>query len=151
MSSLMGISERIQADLRAAMIAKEVEKRDTLRLVMADLKNKCIELGRELEDEEAVAVVAKAKKSRLDSLSQFEDAGREDLAAIERAELEVIAVYLPEEMGEDELRELVTAAVAEVGATEKKEMGAVMKALMPKVRGRADGKAVQRIVMELLN
>ena len=116
-----------------------------------DLKNKQIELGRDLEDPEALAVITKAKKSRQDSLEQFTEAGREDLVAIERAELEIIAAYLPEEMGEDELREIITAVVAEVGATEAKEMGAVMKALMPKVKGRADGKAVQRIVMELLN
>ncbi len=119
--------------------------------IQADLKNKQIELGRDLEDPEALAVITKAKKSRQDSLEQFTEAGREDLVAIERAELEIIAAYLPEEMGEDELREIITAVVAEVGATEAKEMGAVMKALMPKVKGRADGKAVQRIVMELLN
>ena len=115
------------------------------------LKNKRIEMGRDLEDDDTLSDITKPKKSRQDSLEQYTDAGREDLAAIERAELEIIAVYLPEEMGEDELRELVTAAVAEVGATEPKDMGAVMKAWMPKVKGRADGKAVQRIVMELLN
>ena len=147
----MTLVEDFQADLKAAMIAKENAKRDTLRLVVADLKNKRIELGRDLEEAEALAVVAKAKKSRLDSLEQYTAAGREDLAAIERAELEIIAVYLPEEMGEDELREIVRAVVEEVGATEPKDMGAVMKALMPKVKGRADGKAVQRIVVELLS
>jgi len=147
----MTLVEDFQADLKAAMIAKENAKRDTLRLVVADFKNKRIELGRDLEEAEALAVVAKAKKSRLDSLEQYTAAGREDLAAIERAELEIIAVYLPEEMGEDELREIVRAVVEEVGATEPKDMGAVMKALMPKVKGRADGKAVQRIVVELLS
>lgn len=147
----MTLVEDFQADLKAAMIAKENTKRDTLRLVVADFKNKRIELGRDLEEPEALAVVAKAKKSRLDSLEQYTAAGREDLAAIERAELEIIAVYLPEEMGEDELREIVRAVVEEVGATEPKDMGTVMKALMPKVKGRADGKAVQRIVVELLS
>ena len=147
----MTLVEDFQADLKAAMIAKENAKRDTLRLVVADFKNKRIELGRDLEEAEALAVVAKAKKSRLDSLEQYTAAGREDLAAIERAELEIIAVYLPEEMGEDELREIVRAVVEEVGATEPKDMGAVMKALMPTVKGRADGKAVQRIVVELLS
>ena len=147
----MAFIDDIQADLKAAMVARDDAKRDTLRLVMADLKNRRIELGRDLEDPDALAVITKAKKSRQDSLEQFTKAGREDLAAIERAELEIISVYLPEEMGEDELREIVKAVVAEVGATEAKEMGAVMKALMPKVKGRADGKAVQRIVMELLN
>ncbi len=147
----MALTDDIQADLKAAMVARDDAKRDTLRLVMADLKNKQIELGRDLEDPEVLAVITKAKKSRQDSLEQFTEAGREDLVAIERAELEIIAAYLPEEMGEDELREIITAVVAEVGATEAKEMGAVMKALMPKVKGRADGKAVQRIVMELLN
>ena len=147
----MALTDDIQADLKAAMVARDDAKRDTLRLVMADLKNKRIELGRDLEDPEALAVITKAKKSRQDSLEQFTEAGREDRVAIERAELEIIAAYLPEEMGEDELREIITAVVAEVGATEAKEMGAVMKALMPKVKGRADGKAVQRIVMELLN
>jgi len=147
----MALMDDIQADLKAAMTARENFKRDTLRLIMSDLKNKQIELGRDLKDEDALSVITKAKKSRQDSLEQYVDAGREDLAAIERAELEIIAIYLPEEMGEDELREIVTAVVAEVGATEPKDMGAVMKALMPKVKGRADGKAVQRIVMELLS
>ena len=147
----MALIDDIQADLKAAMAAREDSKRDTLRLVVSDLKNKQIELGRELEDEDTLAVITKAKKSRQDSLAQYTEAGREDLAAIERAELEVISVYLPEEMGEDELRELVTAAVEESGAKEPKDMGAVMKLLMPKVKGRADGKAVQRIVMESLN
>ena len=104
-----------------------------------------------VEDSEALAVITKAKKSRQDSLEQYTGAGREDLAAIERAEIEIVSAYLPEEMSEDELRELVTAAVAEVGAAEPKDMGGVMKVLMPRVKGRADGKAVQRIVMELLN
>ena len=147
----MALIDDIQSDLKAAMAAREDSKRDTLRLVMADLKNKQIELGRELKDEDTLAVITKAKKSRQDSLNQYTEAGREDLAAIERAELEIISAYLPEEMGEDELRALVTAAVAEVGAKEPKDMGAVMKALMPKVKGRADGKAVQRIVMESLS
>ena len=147
----MALIDDIQSDLKAAMAAREDSKRDTLRLVMADLKNKQIELGRELKDEDTLAVITKAKKSRQDSLNQYMEAGREDLAAIERAELEIISAYLPEEMGEDELRALVVAAVAEVGAKEPKDMGAVMKALMPKVKGRADGKAVQRIVMESLS
>jgi hypothetical protein len=147
----MGIIQQLEGDLKAAMVARENERRDTLRLVLSDMKNKKIELGRELEEPEAVAVLAKAKKSRQDSLAQYTEAGREDLAAVESAEIAVIAVYLPEEMGEEELRGIVTAVVAEVGASSRKEMGAVMAALMPKVKGRADGKAVQRIVMELLS
>ena len=145
----MGIIQQLEGDLKAAMVARENERRDTLRLVLSDMKNKKVELGRELEEPEAVAVLAKAKKSRQDSLAQYTEAGREDLAAVESAEIAVIAVYLPEEMGEEELRGIVTAVVAEVGASSRKEMGAVMAALMPKVKGRADGKAVQRIVMEL--
>jgi len=147
----MALIDDIQVELRAAMTAREDTKRDTLRLIMAELKNRQIELGRDLEDEDALAVIMKAKKSRQDSIEQYTDAGREDLAAIERAELEIISAYLPEEMGEDELRGIVAAVVSEVGATEPKDMGAVMKALMPKVKGRVDGKVVQRIVMELLN
>ena len=131
----MGIIQQLEGDLKAAMVAKENDRRDTLRLVLADMKNKKIELGRELEEEEAVAVLAKAKKSRQDSLSQYSEAGRDDLAAVEKAEIAVIAVYLPEEMGEDELREIVTAVVAEVGASSPKEMGAVMGAVMSAVMG----------------
>ena len=147
----MATVEQLGTDMKAAMVAKDGVKRDTLRLVLADMKNKQIELGRELEGAEVLAVLTKAKKSRQDSLEQYTNAGREDLAAVERAEIEVVSAYLPEEMGEDELREIVTAVVAEVGASSPKDMGAVMKALMPKVKGRADGKAVQRIVAELLN
>ena len=147
----MGIIQQLESDLKVAMVAREKERRDTLRLVLSDMKNKKIELGRELEEPEAVAVLAKAKKSRQDSLAQYTDAGRDDLAAVESAEIAIIAAYLPEEMSEEELREIVTAVVTEVGASSPKEMGAVMAALMPKVKGRADGKAVQRIVMELLS
>ena len=147
----MGVIQQLEGDLKGAMVAKENDKRDTLRLVLSDMKNKKIELGRELEEEEAVAVLAKAKKSRQDSLTQYNEAGRDDLAAIESAEIAVIAGYLPEEMSEDELREIVTAVIAEVGASSPKDMGALMGALMPKVKGRADGKAVQRIVMEQLS
>ena len=143
----MTLFEKIQADLKAAMSSREEAKRDTLRLVVSDLKNKQIELGRELEDSETLAVITKAKKSRQDSIEQFTGAGREDLVAIERAELEIISVYLPEEMGEDELRELVTAAVAEAEATEAKDMGAVMKAHKADV----DPTMVRNLVQELLN
>jgi uncharacterized protein YqeY len=146
----MTLTERLQADLVAAMRSGDTTSKETLRMTIAAIKNRRIELGRELEDAEAVAVVQKAVKSRLDSASQFDDAGRDELAAKERAEIVVLEAYLPAQLSEDDVRGIVGGLVEELGAAGKGDIGKVMKAVMARHRGEVDGKLVQQIAAELL-
>jgi uncharacterized protein YqeY len=146
----MTLGERIQADLKEAMKAQNAIVRDTLRLVTSELKNRRIELGKDLTEADELAVLARCVKQRRDSVEQYEKAGREELAAQERAEIEVIEGYLPAQLGEDEVRAAVQAAIEESGATSMKDMGAVMKVLMAKHKGQIEGKTAQRFVGELL-
>ena len=146
----MGIRTQVEADIKAAMLAGETVRRDTLRMVLAALKNRRIELGRDLEDADELAVVSSAVKSRQDSAQQYDDAGRAELAEKERAEIEVIQGYLPRQLSEEETRTIVTELVAELGVTQKQELGKVMKAVMARYKGQIDGKLVQRIAAESL-
>jgi uncharacterized protein YqeY len=119
----MSLLETLNADMKAAMFAKDNLTRDTLRHVLAGAKNIRIELGRDLEDEDVTAVVMRGVKTRKDSLEQYEKAGREDLASVERNELTVLEKYLPKALGEDEIRAIVADAIAAVGAESKRDMG----------------------------
>ena len=147
----MPLITRIQSDLKSAMLARNELVRDTLRMVMSEMKNRRIELGRELDESEQEAVLQRCVKTRRDSLEQYRKAERDDLADKEQAEIGIIEVYLPELMSEDDVRAAVKAAVEATGATSKKEMGAVMKALMAEHQGRIEGKVAQRFVLELLS
>ncbi len=146
----MGLKEDISADMKAAMRAREKEKLATLRFILAAIQTKEKELLRDLEDTEVEVVILKQVKQREDSINQFAEGGRADLAEKERAELAFLKAFMPEQMGEDEIRAIVKAAVEETGATSMREMGAVMKVVMPQVKGKADGNAVNNIVKELL-
>jgi len=146
----MSLGERIQTDLKEAMKAQNAIVRDTLRLVTSELKNRRIELGKDLAEADELAVLARCVKQRRDSVEQYEKAGREELAAQERAEIAVIEGYLPAQLGDDEVRAAVQAAIEESGATSMKDMGAVMKVLMAKHKGQIEGKTAQRFVGELL-
>jgi uncharacterized protein YqeY len=132
------------------MKAQNAIVRDTLRLVTSELKNRRIELGKDLAEADELAVLARCVKQRRDSVEQYEKAGREELAAQERAEIAVIEGYLPAQLGDDEVRAAVQAAIEESGATSMKDMGAVMKVLMAKHKGQIEGKTAQRFVGELL-
>ncbi len=152
----MSLKQRIEDDLKAALKAGDKERLGCLRMVKAKAQEKQIELrgkeGREAElsDDDVMNVVSAYAKQRHDSIESYERGGREDLAAKERAELEILAAYLPQPMSEDEVATIVDAAVRESGASEPRDMGAVMKLVMPKVKGRADGKLVSRIVQSRL-
>ena len=146
----MTLLQTLEADMKTAMRERNTLVRDTLRMVLADLKNRKIELGRELEDEEVLVAIGKAKKSRLDSAEQYKAAERPELEAKERQEIAVIDGYLPQQLGETETREIVAALIEELGLTEKKQMGQLMKAVMAKHKGLIDGKLVQRLAGELL-
>ena len=146
----MSLTEQLQADMKTAMRDGDAHRRDTLRMVIAAAQNAAKEKREPLSDEEALAVITKQVKTRRESIKAFRDAGRDDLADKEQSEIDVLEPYLPEQMGEDEVRALVVEAVAATGATSPRDMGKVMGALMPKVKGRADGKLVSSLVNEEL-
>ncbi|MEZ5077795.1 MAG: GatB/YqeY domain-containing protein [Solirubrobacterales bacterium] len=141
----MTVLEQVQTDVKTAMKAREGERVAALRLVV-DVLQQDAKLGQGDE----VAVLQRERKKRLEAATAYEDAGRAEQAAAERFEAELIEGYLPAQLSDEELGELVAAAVAETGATEQRQMGQVMSALMPKVGGRADGKRVSAAVREKL-
>jgi uncharacterized protein len=132
------------------MKAREQTRVSTLRMLMAAMKNTQVEKGHELDDDEVVDVIAREAKRRRESIDAFEKGGRSDLVEKETAELNVLEAYLPAKLSDEQLVELVDEAVAETGATTPKQMGEVMKALMPKIRGRADGAQVSALVKSKL-
>ncbi|MCP4684201.1 MAG: GatB/YqeY domain-containing protein [bacterium] len=146
----MSISERIDKDIIKALKAGEKEKLTVLRGLKSDLKYKQISIGKDLTDAEVLEVLGTAAKKRRESTEQFAAGGRQDLVEKEKSELAFIKVYLPEQMGETEIRKIVKAAVEETGADSPQKMGLVMKVVMPKVKGRADGKMIQKLVTEIL-
>jgi uncharacterized protein YqeY len=144
------LRDQVSDDMRAAMKAREQTRVSTLRMLMSAVKNREVEVGHALSDEEVIDVIAREAKRRRESMEAFEAAGRAELVAKEGAELAVLETYLPEGLSDAELEKIVDEAIAEVGATTPKEMGAVMKAIMPKTKGRADGGAVSALVKRKL-
>ena len=150
----MTLTERIDTDLKEAMRAKEATKLGVLRLLKSALKNAAIEKSGaegQLNDAESIQVIRKQAKQRQDSIASFEKGGRTELAAKEKEELSILNSYLPAAMTGEELTKIVRETIAEVGATSKAQMGAVMKALQAKVAGRADGKALSAEVQRQLS
>jgi uncharacterized protein len=149
----MSLQKRIDEDLKDAMRAKNAGRLSVLRLLKAALKNAAIEkvgADGELTDPDAVAVIRKQVKQRQDSIESFEKGGRADLAEKEKAEIAMLSNYLPQAMNAEELQRIVGETIAEVGATSRAQMGAVMKALQSKVAGRADGKTLSTEVARQL-
>ena len=145
------LEDRLTDDYKAAMKAGDVQRRDILRSLRAAVKSATIEKREPLTEDEALAVITRQAKQRRESIEQFALGGRDDLVQKETADLLVIESYLPQQMDRDEIEELARAVIAEVGATSAREIGQVMKALMPRTQGRADGKLVNEIVRSLLN
>lgn len=141
---------KIEADLKAAMLAREELKRDTLRLVLSDVKKGEVDRNRDATEEDVMAALSGAAKRRAESIDQFDRAGRKDLADKERAELAVISAYLPKQMDEAAAKKIVADLIAELKLTSKKDVGAVMKAVMARHKGALDGKLAQRLASELL-
>ncbi|MCA1325114.1 GatB/YqeY domain-containing protein [Herbaspirillum sp. alder98] len=134
----MGLKEQITEDMKAAMRAKEAGKLGTIRLITAAMKQKEVDERIELTDTHVLAIIEKMIKQRRDSISQFEAGGRQDLADIEKAELQILSTYMPASLTEDEIKAEVAAAVAATGAAGAQDMGKVMGVLKPKLAGRAD-------------
>ena len=151
---LMAFFEIIDHDLKEAMKAREADRLAVLRMLKSALKNAAIEKGGAtavLDDNEAAAVVRKQVKQRQDSVEGFEKGGRPELAAKERAEIEVLNAYLPKQLSPEELSGIVKEAIAEAGATSKAQMGAVMKIASAKAAGRADGRSLSQEVQKQLS
>lgn len=144
------LTDRIRADLTESMKARNAEKTSTLRMLQSALKYQQIETGHELSDEDAMTVIRKAVKQRLDSIEQYEKGNRPELAAKERSEMKLLKTYLPPELSDADLESGVREIVASTGAQSKKDMGKVMKEATARFKGRADGKKIQEIVSRLL-
>lgn len=149
----MSLEEKINADLKAAMMAKDQAAMDSLRAIKSAILLVKTEKGGsgEINEEREVQLLTKMIKQRQESIDIFEKQNRADLADREKAQLEVIKRYLPEQMGEEQVREIVKAAIAATGASSQKDMGKVMGAIKEKVAGKADGKMVAEVVKSLLS
>lgn len=146
----MSLKEQLTTDMKEAMRSKDNLRRDTVRLLLTAIKNAEIDKGGELTDQEVQALLQKQAKQRKDSITAYTDGGRPDLAESEQAELGIIEGYLPQQMGDDEIRAIVQAEISRLGISSSKDMGKLMGPLMAQLRGKADGAAVQRIVREEL-
>lgn len=142
----MSLKARITEDMKTAMKAKETVRLGAIRLLLAAIKQKEVDEQIELDETGIVAVIEKMTKQRKDSLSQYEAAGRTDLAEVERAEITVLAAYLPEKMGEAEINAAIEAAVAATGAASAADMGKLMGVLKPQLAGKADMALVSKLV-----
>lgn len=149
----MSIKDKLTEDMKQAMKDKEAGKLrlSVIRMVRASIKNVEIDKKKELTEEEVLDVLAKEVKMRRDSIEEFNKGNRPDLVETIEQEIDILMQYLPEQLSEQEVRVLVAEAVTEVQAASAKDMGKVMAVLMPKVKGRADGKLVNNVVREFLN
>jgi len=138
--------------MKQAMKNKEKEKLSVLRMLKAALQNEAIKLGKSpLSEDEELTVLSRELKQRKDSLREFENAGRSDLVEKVKTEIDIVQSYMPKPLTEDELRELIEQTIKEVGASSKADMGKVMSAIMPKVKGKADGSLVNKLVQQQLS
>src|SRR5262249_9973236 len=150
-SNAMTLSERVNTDITAAMKAQDQRRLSALRMLKAAIMNKGVEKGRDLDDGEGVQVVASLVNQRRDSIEQFSKAGRSDLVDKETGEIAVLEGYMPPAASPDEIDAAVAAAIAETGASSPKDIGKVMKAVMPKLAGKsADGRTVNETVRKRL-
>ena len=152
----MSIKQRLETDMKQAMKGRDRPRVTCIRMLKSKLLERQVALRTkhgidyEITDEEAQAVIATYAKQRRDSIDSYRKGGRDDLVADEQAELEIVSAYLPQQLSEDELRQLVRQAISESGAESVKDIGKVMKTVMPKTQGNADGKQVKKIASELL-
>ena len=146
----MSLKQRLTDDMKTAMKAGEKERLATIRLINAAIKQKEVDERVEMTDDLVLAVLEKMVKQRKDSISQYDAAGRDDLAAVERAEMAVIQQYLPEKLGEAEIKAAIEAAVAETGASGPADMGKLMGVLKPRLAGQADMGEVSKLIKQRL-
>ncbi|MVO99429.1 MULTISPECIES: GatB/YqeY domain-containing protein [Paenibacillus] len=146
----MSLSDRLNEDMKQAMKSQDKFTLSVIRMVKAAIKNIEIDTRKTLDDNEVLDVLNREVKQRKDSLQEFQNAGRDDLAESLKAEIDILMKYLPQQLTEEEVNVIVQQTIQEVGASSKADMGKVMAALMPKVKGRADGKLVNQLVQQNL-
>ncbi|MBW1731499.1 MAG: GatB/YqeY domain-containing protein [Deltaproteobacteria bacterium] len=147
----MSLAERIVQDLKEAMRAKDETRVSCLRMLKTSIKNKQVEKGRELKDDEIQAVISSLVRKGKEAVAEFTKGGREDLAKKEEQELKIFYQYLPEQLSAEEIESVLRTIISELSATSPKDMGKVMKAAMSKLAGRAEGKQVSEIAKRLLS
>jgi len=148
----MGLKDQIPEDLKNALRNKNTLELSVLRMLQSALKNREIDNKKEtLSDEDVIGVVGAEIKKRREAVKEFEKVNRADAADQEKAEIEILMKYMPQQMNEDEIRAVVTSAIEETNAESMKDIGNVMKVLMPRVKGKADGSVVNKIVREMLD
>lgn len=148
----MSLLDRLNDDMKQAMKNKEKEKLSVIRMLKASLQNEAIKFGKQqLSEDEELTVLSREVKQRKDSLQEFQNAGRDDLVEKLQAELTYVEIYMPKQLSEEEVSAIVQQTVAEVGATSKADMGKVMGAIMPKLKGKADGALVNKLVLQHLS
>ena len=146
----LSLSEQIMSDMKEAMKARNKVRLNTVRMIKSALMNEKIKAGHDLTAEEELTVLSREKKQREESIDEFTKADRKDLADETKQELAIVESYLPKQMTEEELNQAVSSAIAEVNAQGKSDFGKVMKVLMPKIKGKADGKAASDVVRKQL-
>ena len=147
----MGLFQKLQEEMKSSLKSGDKERLSVIRMLISEIKKAQIDAKRELTDEEIIKILQKYAKQRKESIKQYREAGREDLAQKEEAELKVVSEFLPEALSEEEIEKIVEETIREVGASSMKDMGKVMKSVMEKVKGRADGSIVSKIVKEKLS
>lgn len=147
----MSLLDILNSDMKQAMRDKEKKKLSVIRMVKAALQNEGIHLGRELTTDEELTVFTRELKQRRDSFQEFSKAGRDDLSENVQEEITILTKYMPEQLSEEEIRQIVRETIAEVGASSKADMGKVMGGIMPKVKGKADGALVNKLVQDGLS
>ena len=146
----MGLKAKLLDDLKGAQKSRDSLKVDTLRLVLAEIQNKEIDLRKDLEDDAITAILTTQIKRRKEAAALYEQGGRIDLKEKEESEMEILQTYLPEQVGEEELRSRIAEIIAETDAQSPKDMGKVMKKVVPEFRGRAEGEVIKNLVSQLL-
>lgn len=146
----MSLTDRLMTDLKSAMKSHDKTALSVIRMLKSALMNKKIELGHDLNSEEELQVVVTQMKQQKDSLAEFQKAKREDLVADTIAQMQVLSQYMPQQLSDSEVQQIVQQTAAKIGATSKADFGKLMQAVMPKVKGKADGKKVNQMVKDLL-
>ena len=146
----MSLKQKLQEDLKSSMKNKDAIKKSVITLIRSSIKQYEVDNRVELQDDEIVDLIAKQLKQTRDSREEFAKAGRDDLVSKAEAEIEVLKEYLPQQLSEEELNEIVISTISDVGATSMKDMKKIMTSIMPKVKGRADGKLINELVKKNL-
>ncbi|MGX7418790.1 GatB/YqeY domain-containing protein [Carnobacterium gallinarum] len=147
----MSLLTTLNEDMKTAMRAKDKETLSVVRMLKASLQNEQIKIGSELNEDQELTILAREMKQRRDSLAEFKKADRDDLVEKTQVEIDIVEKYMPKQLSEDEIKEIVSNAITQVEASSMKDFGKVMSAVMPETKGKADGNEVNRIVKELLN